>query len=126
MQILDLDHVQIAMPPGEEAKARAFFGGLLGLIELEKPASLAARGGVWFQLGKRQLHIGVDPDFRAATKAHPAFLVRDLPAFVRRLEASGISPVEDHALPGYRRFYVCDPFGNRLELMERNRDGESA
>jgi catechol 2,3-dioxygenase-like lactoylglutathione lyase family enzyme len=116
--VVALDHLQLAMPRGREAEARAFYGDILGLHELTKPANLALRGGVWFQLGTQQLHLGVEGDFRPAKKAHPAFLVRDLAGLRARLEHSGFAPYEDEPLQGYERCYVADPFGNRLELME--------
>jgi catechol 2,3-dioxygenase-like lactoylglutathione lyase family enzyme len=104
-----IDHVQLAAPPGCEEEARAFFGGVLGLRELPKPPALAARGGVWFE----HVHVGVEDDFRPARKAHPAFVVDDLDALAARL-----GDVEwDDALPGVRRFYAADPWGNRLEFI---------
>jgi catechol 2,3-dioxygenase-like lactoylglutathione lyase family enzyme len=118
-EVLALDHLQLAMPQGREAEARAFYGDILGLHELTKPANLAVRGGVWFELGTHQLHLGVEGDFRPAKKAHPAFLVRDLARLRTRLEQSGFEPYEDEPLAGYKRCYVADPFGNRLELMEK-------
>ena len=117
-EVVALDHLQLAMPRGREAEARAFYRDILGLHELTKPANLAARGGVWFQLGTQQLHLGIEGDFRPAKKAHPAFLVRDLAGLRVRLEQSGFAPYEDEPLDGYERCYVADPFGNRLELME--------
>jgi catechol 2,3-dioxygenase-like lactoylglutathione lyase family enzyme len=118
-EVLGLDHLQLAMPRGREAEARAFYGDILGLHELTKPANLAVRGGVWFELGTQQLHLGVEGDFHPARKAHPALLVRDLAGLRARLEQRGFAPYEDEPLDGYRRFYVADPFGNRLELMEK-------
>jgi catechol 2,3-dioxygenase-like lactoylglutathione lyase family enzyme len=117
-EVVALDHLQLAMPRGREAEARAFYGDILGLRELTKPANLAVRGGVWFQLGTQQLHLGVEGDFRPAKKAHPAFLVHNLAGLRARLEQSGFEPYEDEPLDGYQRCYVADPFGNRLELME--------
>jgi catechol 2,3-dioxygenase-like lactoylglutathione lyase family enzyme len=115
--IVGLDHVQLAAPPGCEAEARRFFGGLLGLAEVEKPEPLDGRGGVWFALGSQQLHVGVEDGHRPARKAHPALAVRDLDALAGRLEAAGV-PVEWGAsLPGVRRFYAADPWGNRIELV---------
>lgn len=116
--VVGLDHLQFAMPRGREAEARAFYGDLLGLAELRKPPNLAVRGGVWFALGNQQFHLGVEEDFRPARKAHPAFLVGDLPALREKLERAGYEPYEDEPLEGYRRFYVADPFGNRLEMLE--------
>ena len=119
MPVEALDHVQIAMPPGGEAAAHSFYAGLLGIPELPKPANLAARGGCWFERGALKVHLGVEPDFRPARKAHPAFLVTDLAALVAALAADGFAAVEDEPLAGYVRRYVADPFGNRIELLER-------
>jgi catechol 2,3-dioxygenase-like lactoylglutathione lyase family enzyme len=118
MGAIELDHLQLAMPPGREAEARAFYGGILGLVELAKPPNLAARGGVWFALGALQLHLGVEAAFRPARKAHPAFLVQDLAGLRERLARQGFAPYEDEPLSGYQRFYAADPFGNRLEFMQ--------
>jgi catechol 2,3-dioxygenase-like lactoylglutathione lyase family enzyme len=118
--IAGLDHVQVAAPPGCEAEARAFYGRLLGLEELPKPPALAARGGAWFACGPQQLHVGVAPDFTAATKAHPALRVesaRDLDALAERLVTAGAPVHWDDELPGVARFYTEDPWGNRLELL---------
>lgn len=124
-EIVGLDHVQLAMPAGQEAAARRFYGDVLGLAEEPKPAHLAARGGVWFRGGTARVHLGVEQDFRPATKAHPALLVRDVAALAARCAAAGFPPVEDQPLPGYSRFYVSDPFGNRLELLEPDDTGRS-
>ncbi|MCB9151767.1 MAG: glyoxalase [Caldilineaceae bacterium] len=118
MTIYALDHVQIAMPPGAEEAARAFYGGVLGLTEQPKPSNLATRGGVWFTAGALKLHLGVEPEFRPARKAHPALLVRGLDALIARCTDAGYPPVPDEPLAGYNRVYVYDPFGNRIELME--------
>jgi catechol 2,3-dioxygenase-like lactoylglutathione lyase family enzyme len=113
--ITGIDHVQVAAPPNCEHEARAFYGALLGLEELEKPDSLKARGGVWFRAGAQQLHVGVQEDFQPATKAHPAFRVDDLDALAERLVTAGAPVHYDDAIPG--RFYTEDPWGNRLELL---------
>jgi catechol 2,3-dioxygenase-like lactoylglutathione lyase family enzyme len=116
---LALDHVQVAMPRGEEAAARSFYGVILGLPEIAKPPPLAARGGVWFQCVPQQLHLGVEDDFSPARKAHPAFVVDDLDEIQRALSASG-SPVilDPVTLAGSRRLFTEDPFGNRVELTQ--------
>ena len=120
MPIYAIDHIQVAIPAGGEEQARAFYASLLGFIEVTKPASLAGRGGVWFSAGAAQLHLGVEKDFRPARKAHPAFLTADLTALVARLQAAGCTIAADEPpLDGYRRVHVADPFGNRLELMEK-------
>jgi catechol 2,3-dioxygenase-like lactoylglutathione lyase family enzyme len=118
MEILKIEHVQIAMPPGREDEARAFYTGLLGLPEVPKPPALAGRGGAWFAQGEVRVHLGVETDFRAARKAHPAFVVRDLAALAARLRGAGVEVMEDGLFPGHDRIYVADPFGNRLELLE--------
>ncbi|MEX6504871.1 VOC family protein [Jiella sp. M17.18] len=118
MAILRLDHVQLAMPAGEEARARAFYRDLLGIPEVEKPPHLAVRGGCWFEAGPVKLHLGVEADFRPARKAHPALIVDDLAALVARLQEAGCRVAEDQPLQGYERRYVDDPFGNRIELMQ--------
>lgn len=107
------------MPAGREAEARAFYAGILGIPEVAKPANLAKRGGCWFVRGALQIHLGVDPEFRPARKAHPALLVADLTNFRMRLEEAGVACREEEPLEGYERIYVDDPFGNRIELLER-------
>jgi len=119
MTFLAIDHVQIAMPAGREAVARDFYAGVLGLAEVDKPANLAGRGGCWFESGAVKVHLGVDPDFHAAAKAHPAFLVDDVAALERRATEAGATVKRDVALDGYDRIHVFDPFGNRIELMQR-------
>lgn len=118
VRIKAIDHVQLAMPVGKEAVARAFYEDVLGIPEVPKPPNLAARGGCWFERGELRVHLGVENDFRPARKAHPAFLVDDLPALKTRIEAAGYTCKTDEALPGCGRIYVDDPFGNRIELME--------
>ncbi len=118
MPIVGVDHVQLAMPAGREAEARAFYAGLLGIPERAKPPVLAARGGVWFESGPLKLHLGVDSDFRPARKAHPGLLVSGLEALIGDLQRAGYHVATDEPIEGYLRVYVDDPFGNRLELME--------
>lgn len=115
--ITGFDHVQLAMPPGGEQTARAFYAGVLGLAEVPKPEPLAARGGCWFEAGAVKLHLGVEQAFRPARKAHPAFAVRNLAAFIAHLRAAGLEVREDHELPGVARANIDDPFGNRIELV---------
>jgi catechol 2,3-dioxygenase-like lactoylglutathione lyase family enzyme len=115
--IVGLHHVQLAVPAGAEPALREFYGGVLGMTELVKPPRLAARGGAWFRSGAVELHLGVEAGFRAARKAHPALLVDDLDALTTRLAEAGQDVRWDDLLPGYRRCYVEDPCGNRLELL---------
>jgi catechol 2,3-dioxygenase-like lactoylglutathione lyase family enzyme len=118
MAILGLDHVQLAIPAGGEDKARAFFGDLLGMQEVPKPATLSA-SGCWFKAGALNLHLGVDPDFRPAAKAHPALLVDDLAQLRQDLEQDGVKVSDGKQIEGYRRFFIDDPFGNRIEIMQK-------
>lgn len=99
MPVIGLDHVQLAMPAGREAEARAFYSGLLGIPEIEKPPALAARGGAWFERGRIKLHLGVDPEFRAARKAHAGLLVTGLDALIEKLRRAGHDVVDDERLP---------------------------
>ena len=121
MAIEALHHIQLAMPPGREAQARAFYEGLLGIAEVAKPPNLARRGGCWFENNSVRIHLGVEQDFRAARKAHPAFVVLDLSDLAARLRAAGHPTWTDEPLQGWNRVYVDDPFGNRIELMEPER-----
>ena len=113
-----LEHVQLAMPAGREAEAVDFYEGLLGIPQVPKPPHLAVRGGCWFERGELKVHLGVDQNFRPATKAHPAFVVDDVRALAATIAAAGHTVVDDEPLDGYDRVYVSDPFGNRIELME--------
>jgi len=115
---LAIDHVQLAMPPGEEARARAFYVEALGMTELPKPADLRGRGGAWFASGGVQLHLGVEASFVAARKAHPALRCRDLASLRARLAAAGCEVTEGGTFEdGATHAYVDDPFGNRIELI---------
>ncbi|MFG2759285.1 VOC family protein [Streptomyces wuyuanensis] len=113
-----LDHVQLAVPAGSEEALRAYYAGALGMTEIAKPPSLAVRGGCWFRTGDVQLHLGVDPGFRPANKAHPGLRVTGIEAFAERLRAHGAEVAWDEELPGHRRFFSRDPVGNRLEFLE--------
>jgi catechol 2,3-dioxygenase-like lactoylglutathione lyase family enzyme len=117
MALQRIDHVQVAGPPGCEPAARAFYGELLGLREIPKPEPLAARGGVWFELGTYELHVGVDPDFRPARKAHPALTATEIDELAGRLAVAGALVDWNDDIRGVRRFYTADPFGNRLEIV---------
>ncbi len=116
--ITGIHHVQLACPDGWSEPLHEFYTGLLGLTAVPKPPGLAGRGGAWFRSGPVELHLGVEAAFRPARKAHPALLVTDLDALVARLRAAGVGVLWDGRLPGYRRCYVDDPVGNRLELLQ--------
>ena len=120
MTILSIDHIQMAMPAGEEERARAFYITVLGFQEIPKPAALSKRGGAWFQSQNVQLHLGVEVDFKPARKAHPAFIVSDLDGLIAKVQAAGYeTDTSQPPLDGYKRAHVFDPFGNRIELMEK-------
>ena len=120
MKIISIDHVQIAMPAGGEEKARAFYASLLGFTEIPKPPDLAKRGGAWFQSGNVQLHLGVENDFHPARKAHPAFVVDEIDAVLEKVQLAGYeTDTSQPPLDGYKRAHIFDPFGNRIELMQK-------
>lgn len=119
MSITALDHIQIAIPVAGKSKARRFYIGLLGFTEEEKPEALSGRGGCWLKAGSVRLHLGVEKDFVPARKAHPAFLLDDLEPLIERLSAADCPVNEEPPLPGYRRRFTADPFGNRIELMQK-------
>jgi catechol 2,3-dioxygenase-like lactoylglutathione lyase family enzyme len=121
MAILALDHVQVAITPGGEDAARRFYSAVLGMPEVPKPATLAGRGGVWFACGAQQLHCGVEETV-APSRRHPALRTDDLDTIRARLEAAGFPIRTDAELPGYRRFYTEDPFGNRIECIQKIED----
>ena len=113
-----LHHMQLVMPQNAEQDARDFFVGVLGMIEIDKPPALVARGGAWFRAGAVELHLGVEENFRPARKGHPGILVTDLDDVVRRLVEAGQNVSWDTDFPGFWRAYAHDPFGNRLEFLE--------
>jgi catechol 2,3-dioxygenase-like lactoylglutathione lyase family enzyme len=117
-RLTGIDHVQLAIPAGGEADARAFYGGLLGLAEVPKPAALTGRGGCWFAAPGVAIHLGVEEPFAPARKAHVALLVEDLGALRATLEGASVEIRDDPADIGVRRFHAFDPFGNRLELVD--------
>jgi catechol 2,3-dioxygenase-like lactoylglutathione lyase family enzyme len=119
MLVLRLEHVQLAMPVGGEARAREFYERGLGIPEVPKPPHLAKRGGCWFERGDLKIHLGAEAEFRPARKAHPALLIDNLGLLIATLTRMGYPIRDDEPLEGYNRVYVDDPFGNRIELMER-------
>lgn len=118
MTLIRIDHVQLAMPAGGEAEAVAFYEGVLGIPQVSKPDHLARRGGCWFEAGPLKVHLGADPDFHPATKAHPAFIVDDVRAVTNAVREAGLAVHDVDPLEGYERVHVTDPFGNRIELMQ--------
>ena len=114
---LAIDHVQLAMPPGGEPAGREFYAGILGMTEIAKPEALAGRGGCWFCSGTVELHLGVQNDFHAATKAHPALRCANYEQLTARIRQAGVTLTEATEIPGVRRCHLVDPFGNRIELV---------
>ena len=119
MSVIGIDHVQLAMPAGQEEQARTFYRDVLGLPEAPKPADMITRGGCWFESSLVKIHLGVDKDFRAATKAHPGLLVNDLQAIAERCRERGFETFSAPPTEGYERTFVKDPFGNRIELLQK-------
>ncbi|MEV0676459.1 VOC family protein [Actinosynnema sp. NPDC050436] len=120
---LGLHHVQLAIPPGGEDRARAFYVGVLGMTEVPKPPALAARGGLWVRADRLEVHLGVEDDFRPARKAHPGITTTDLDGLAARIADAGVEVRWDGDFPGFRRCYVSDVFGNRLEFLSPDVDG---
>ena len=118
MKVVAIDHVQLAFPPGGEDAARRFYGEVLGFTELAKPDALRGRGGMWFQAGPVQIHLGVEPDMRPSLKAHPALVVTELASWQARLVAAGCRWKDADEVPGTRRGHTWDPIRNRIELIE--------
>jgi catechol 2,3-dioxygenase-like lactoylglutathione lyase family enzyme len=125
--IVGIDHVQITAPPEQVEKARAFYCGVLGLREIEKPGSLKTRGGFWLEAGGQHVHVGVEQGVdRFATKAHVAYCVDNIDFWREKLTAAGIELFDGIPVPGYDRFEFRDPFGNRVELISRTLPGSSS
>lgn len=116
-RVVGLDHLQIAIPPASEPTAIEFYGGLLGLTQLPKPTEMAGRGGAWFQAGPTQIHLGADPDFVPAKKAHPALVFTGIDSLVKALQAAGHDVREGLTVDGVTQIFTDDPFGNRIELI---------
>jgi catechol 2,3-dioxygenase-like lactoylglutathione lyase family enzyme len=120
MTLKAVHHVQISIPKGSENEARAFYRDVLGLKEIPKPDSLAGRGGFWLELGETQIHFGTEDGVdRAKTKGHAAYLVEDLEGWRRKLAAASCDVIDGIPIPGYDRFEFRDPFGNRVEFLQR-------
>lgn len=112
-----IDHIQIAAPQGSEDEARKFYGEILGMQEIPKPDNLKARGGCWFQCGSHEVHIGIQPDFIPAKKAHPGFTVNALEQLKAKLQEAGYEISQEPPIDGRSRFFTHDPFGNRIEFL---------
>jgi catechol 2,3-dioxygenase-like lactoylglutathione lyase family enzyme len=121
MPILSIDHVQVAIPVASEDRARAFYSGILGFTEIDKPPQMAERKSIWFVAGAVNLHLGIEPEFTPAKRAHPAFVVEGLDKILAACEDADIATRPDTSFNGFRRVHVFDPFGNRLELMEHTK-----
>ncbi|GGJ70501.1 VOC family protein [Virgibacillus salexigens] len=117
-QLECFDHIQLAAPCNGEEQAIAFYQGILGMELIDKPEPLRKNGGVWFQARSLQIHVGIEDPFKPSRKAHPAIRVQHLQELKNRFVLSQINVIEDQLLPGANRFYVVDPFGNRLEFLE--------
>jgi catechol 2,3-dioxygenase-like lactoylglutathione lyase family enzyme len=115
--ITGLHHVQLAMPEAGESRARGFYDELLDIPECRKPATLQNKGGCWFENDNVRVHLGVEGDFRPARKAHPAFQTADFYMLMEKLEKAGCLIVSAEAIDHHSRFFVDDPFGNRIEFI---------
>lgn len=123
---MQLHHAQVAIPPGAEDEARAFWIDIIGFAEIPKPEPLATRGGLWIRHGEAELHLGIEERFSPARKAHPGLVVDDFDDLEDRLQAAGYEIRPDAPIYGMRRFHVSDPFGNRIEFLGRTADTPTA
>jgi len=119
LDFVRLDHIQICIPPGKETEARKFYTDILKLREILKPAPLVPNGGLWYEIADIQLHIGTE-DETNRSKRHPAFEIENLNDARKYLENNGILTQDEKEIPGVIRFSFFDPFGNRIELLEKN------
>ncbi|MEM6804541.1 MAG: VOC family protein [Bacteroidota bacterium] len=113
-----LDHIQICIPSGEEAKGRKFYCDILGLEEIEKPESLKKNGGFWLKIAGIQLHIGTEKAV-GKSKRHPAFEVGKIEKIKEYLREQGIRIKEDDKIAGINRFSFFDFWDNRIELLQK-------
>jgi catechol 2,3-dioxygenase-like lactoylglutathione lyase family enzyme len=121
MRIERINHVQISVPPGSEDEVRRFYCGILGLKEVPKPESLRGRGGLWLTVGEQSIHFGTEDISRdSVSKRHVAFEIEDLEGARQELQRAGVKILEGIPIPDYERFEFRDPFGNRIELMQRS------
>lgn len=119
--ILDIHHAQITIPKGAEDEARLFYCSLLGLKEIPKPEALGGRGGFWLEVGDRQVHVGTEDQVdRNSTKAHVAYSVESIDRARQVLSSAGVEIIDGVPIPGYDRFEFRDPFGNRVEFLEKS------
>ena len=120
MTIQAIHHIQITIPAGQEEKARGFYCELLALPEIPKPQSLQNKGGFWLQLRSQEIHVGTEDGFdRNQTKAHIAYLVDDLLLWREKLIDAGFQIIDSIVIPNYSRFEFRDPFGNRIEFIQK-------
>lgn len=125
--ITRIHHAQVSIPKDAEAEARKFYCDLLGLREIEKPDSLKGRGGLWVEIGGHQIHFGVEDGIdRRATRAHIAYEVIDLAFWKNTFAREGIEALDGIPIPGWDRFEFRDPFGNRIEFLQRHQTEREA
>jgi catechol 2,3-dioxygenase-like lactoylglutathione lyase family enzyme len=122
IKFIRLNHIQICIPTGKEDEARRFYADIIGLVEIPKPAALVPNGGLWYQIADIQLHIGTENEVNHS-KRHPALEVEDLQAARKHLEKHGVKIKDEIDIPGQTRFSFKDPFGNRIELLQKGRNG---
>lgn len=119
MKIKGIHHIQLCIPHNKEKEARHFYQGILQLEEITKPDALQKNGGMWFQIGDQELHIGVE-DQIVKGKHHPAFLVERLQELHDHLVFHNIEIQDEIPIPGFNRFSIRDPFKNRIEFIEHS------
>jgi catechol 2,3-dioxygenase-like lactoylglutathione lyase family enzyme len=120
MKVVGVNHVQVNVPSADHERARAFYLGFLGLTEVERPSTFQSQG-TWMRAGTFEVHIGLEDNVERTTRAHIAYEVDDLAAWRTKVEAAGFPIAEQPKIPGYERFQVRDPFGNNIELIQKER-----
>ena len=116
-----IHHVNVTVPKSLEDAAKNFYGVVMGLQEVPKPESSQARGGAWYQLGRLQLHLSIESSFgvECNSKRHICYTVANLAEAEEKFRSAGVEILpDDQPTPGWSRFYVRDPGGNRLEIAQ--------
>lgn len=117
--VTQLHHVNVTVSPELEAATKEFYGSVLGLQQVPKPAA-ARQSGAWYQIGPTQLHLSVEDEAdNELSSRHVCFTVSDLDAAEKRFRDAGVEIIPDpRPVPGTQRFYVRDPGGNQLEIVQ--------
>jgi catechol 2,3-dioxygenase-like lactoylglutathione lyase family enzyme len=117
IEFVTVDHFHICVPEERLEEAKEFYTGVMGLKLIYRPDHLFSGAGYWFDIGNKQLHIGVEPALPQSIR-HTAMQVADIAQARAHLIKNGIKITEEAPIPGRMRFAFTDPFGNRMELLQ--------